>query len=94
MASPFFGKRIWRERARRKGERMLRENAEYMVEVYSALEYSTIPVHYLSRENIGKTARYIRELTGDHFMLTTHGDGTFSIPSGDRNAGVRVLAGG
>ena len=47
------------------------------------MEYSIIPVHYLSKENIKATARHIRKLTGDKFMLTTHGDGTFSIPDGN-----------
>ena len=27
---------------------------------------------------------HIRKLTGDEYMLTAHGDGTFSIPNGMR----------
>jgi uroporphyrinogen decarboxylase len=84
FGKPFLREKDLEGKSEKEREKMLRENAQYMVKVYSALEYSTIPVHYLSRENIGKTARYIRELTGNHFMLTTHGDGTFSIPSGDK----------
>jgi len=61
----------------------IKQNAEYMVEVYSDLEYSIIPVHYLSLADICTTARHIRSLVGDRFMLTTHGDGTFGIPSGE-----------
>ena len=64
-------------------EKKIKENAEYMLEVYSALEYSIIPVHYLSQENIKKTVSYLRQLTGDRFMLTVHGDGTFAIPDGE-----------
>jgi uroporphyrinogen decarboxylase len=64
-------------------ERLIKENAEYMIQVYESLEYSIIPVHYLDMEGIKATATHIRKMTGDKFMLTTHGDGTFAIPSGD-----------
>lgn len=63
-------------------ERLVKENAEYMLEVYSSLEWSIIPIHYLPEKWIGVTARHIRALTGDTYMLTTHGDGTFAIPNG------------
>ncbi len=64
-------------------DRMLHENAELMVEVYSRLEYSIVHVAYLNEADMAKTVRYIRELSGDRFMLTAHGDGTFAIPDGD-----------
>ncbi len=63
-------------------ERLVKANAEYMIKVYSSLEYSIIPIHYLNEEWIRVTAKHIRSLTGDTYMLTAHGDGTFSIPSG------------
>ncbi|MCK9526560.1 MAG: uroporphyrinogen decarboxylase family protein [Limnochordia bacterium] len=63
-------------------ERRVKANAEYMIEVYSALEYSIIPIHYLSEEWIRVTAQHIRSLIGDTYMLTAKGDGTFAIPKG------------
>lgn len=82
-----FGKRFlrqedlkWVRQPRR--QKMLQENAEYMIRVYEALEYSIIPVHYLGMDEKCETARILRKLTGDKFMLTTHGDGTFGIPPG------------
>lgn len=64
-------------------EKLINENAEYMIKVYDELEYSIIPIHYLDLDGIKDTARYIRMQTGNKFMLTTHGDGTFAIPDGD-----------
>ena len=62
----------------------LHENAEFMLELFEKLEYSIIPVHHLNEENKLETARIIRKLTGDKYMLTTHGDGTFGIPDGNQ----------
>ena len=64
-------------------EKLLEQNAEYMLQVYEALEYSIIPVHYFEWNEIMETARIIRRLSGDRFMLTTHGDGTFALPDGN-----------
>ena len=64
-------------------DKKLHENAEFMLELFEKLEYSIIPVHHLNEENKLETARIIRKLTGDKYMLTTHGDGTFSIPDGN-----------
>lgn len=64
-------------------ELLIIENAQYMIDVYEKLEYSIIPIHYLDFEGILETARQIRKMTGDRFMLTTHGDGTFALPDGD-----------
>jgi uroporphyrinogen decarboxylase len=68
--------------------------AEYMVHVYSSLEYSIIPGPYgvfpweeWSRGEVPwelKTAlRYLREIVGDTVMIGIHGDGTFSVPDGN-----------
>mgnify|MGYP000988666640 CR=1 FL=1 len=88
LAEEMFGKRFLTQddlagKSRMERERLLKENAEYIVHVYESLEYSIIPIHYFSLDGIIETARHIRELVGDRFMLTTHGDGTFSIPDGD-----------
>ena len=64
-------------------DRKLHENAEFLIELFDKLEYSIIPIHHLSYENQLETARIIRKMTGDKYMLTRHGDGTFSIPDGN-----------
>ena len=64
-------------------ERKLRENAEYMLKVYAALEHDAICLHYLSTEHIGRTAEILRELSGDRYMILAHGDGTLAIPDGN-----------
>jgi uroporphyrinogen decarboxylase len=64
-------------------EKLIRENAEYMIRVYESLEYSIIPVHYLDWEGNMELAKQIRRLSGDRFMLTTHGDGTYALPDGE-----------
>ena len=64
-------------------DRKLHENAEFMLELFGKLEYSIIPIHHLNAENKFETARIIRKLTGDKYMLTTHGDATFGVPDGN-----------
>ena len=88
LEQEMFGKAFLRYRdvegkSQMEREKLIKKNAEYMIQVYEALEYSIIPVHYLDWEGNMDTARYIRQLTGDRFMLTTHGDGTFSLPDGN-----------
>lgn len=88
LEEEMFGKRFLREqdlkgKTASERERLIIENAEYMIQVYESLEYSIIPVHYLDWEGNVELARQIRRLTGDRFMLTTHGDGTFALPDGD-----------
>ncbi|MEI6808221.1 MAG: uroporphyrinogen decarboxylase family protein [bacterium] len=76
-------------------ERKLHEFAEYVVKVYTSLEYSIIPGPYgigawVDRNEAGGVSRdlklvhkYIRELVGDTMMIGFHGDGTFGIPDGN-----------
>ena len=64
-------------------DKKLHENAEFMIELFDRLEYSIIPIHYLNWENTLETARIIRKISGDRYMLTKHGDGTFGIPDGN-----------
>ena len=64
-------------------DKKLHENAEFHLELFSKLEYSIIPIHHLNMENKMETARIIRKISGNQFMLTTHGDGTFAIPNGN-----------
>ncbi|MBR0464091.1 MAG: hypothetical protein IJJ23_06860 [Clostridia bacterium] len=67
----------------RERDAKLRENAELMVSVYRELEYSIMHVCSFNEEDLAKTVRYIREISGNEFLLTCHGDGTFAIPDGD-----------
>lgn len=88
LEEEMFGKRFLRHTeleglSAKEREKKVKENAEYMIEVYEALEYSIIPIHYLMRPELKMTIQHIRGLTGDIFMLTTHGDGTFAIPPGE-----------
>jgi uroporphyrinogen decarboxylase len=88
LEEEMFGKKFLRyhdvvDVSPKEKERLMKENAEYMIHVYESLEYSIIPVHYFDLEGNMDTARCIRQLTGDRFMLTTHGDGTFALPDGE-----------
>ena len=62
----------------------LEQNANFMVEVYTAMEHSIIPISWLSERHAAKTAQHIHRLTGGKFLLTYHGDGTFEIPDGNK----------
>ena len=64
-------------------EKALRENAELMASVYTELEYSIVHIAYLNEADTIATAKYIRDLVGERFLFTHHGDGTFAIPDGD-----------
>jgi uroporphyrinogen decarboxylase len=68
----------------REKEHALKTNAENMLYIYGDLGYSILPIHGLSAENQMYTARYIRKLTGNEYMLTVHGDATFSVPDGNQ----------
>jgi uroporphyrinogen decarboxylase len=88
LADEVFGKRFLNHedlanRSPKEKERAIKENAEYMVHVYGTLGYSIIPIHYLTDDEIIETAKHIHALTGDEYMITTHGDNTYSIPDGD-----------
>lgn len=74
-------------------ERRIYGLAEYMAEVYTALEYSIIPSYgewsWNPQWNEGIVGeytllliRYLNELMGDRALLGYHGDGTFGIPDG------------
>lgn len=65
-------------------DRKLFELAEYMVHVYTSLEYSIIPGYGPGGEEESKIfLRYLRELVGDTMMIGHHGDGTYAIPDGN-----------
>ena len=88
LADKVFGKDFLTEEqlkglSPKETEKAVKENAEYMVHVYSELGYSILPLHYLSEQHMKETARYINRITNNEFLLTAHGDGTFAIPDGD-----------
>lgn len=66
-----------------KRNKMIKENAEYMVKVYTELGHSIIPIQYLSVRDTIATAKHINKITNGEFLLTVHGDGTYAIPDGD-----------
>lgn len=59
--------------------------AEDMTEVYTALDYSIIPVHGIDGCDGAEAllVKYLREMIGDTRMICHHGDNTFSIPDGN-----------
>ena len=61
----------------------IEENANFMVEVYDQLEYSIIPLAFMTPDHAMATAKHINRLTGGKVLLTHHGDGTFEIPDGN-----------
>ncbi|SFQ37252.1 uroporphyrinogen decarboxylase family protein [Caldicoprobacter faecalis] len=85
-----LAKLSWKEK-----EKRIYQLAEYMVEVYSTLEYSSIPGFVLGDatefwneggplpEETKLLIKYLRELVGDNYMIHYHGDGTFAIPDGN-----------
>jgi len=65
-------------------EKALRETAEFILKVYTDLEYSIIPGPYgLPAAETYQLQGYLRDLMGDTRMIGYHGDGTFAIPDGD-----------
>ena len=84
VGGDFLTRNDLKDASPRERERLLNQNVEFMLKVYGMLEYDILPVHYLAEEDLLETARIIRRLTGDEYMLTTHGDGTFAIPDGNK----------
>ncbi|MBO5275249.1 MAG: hypothetical protein J6I45_11600 [Clostridia bacterium] len=64
-------------------DRKLHENAEYILQVYEKLEHDIIPVPYLREEFVFRSVKYMKEMVGDKYLFTAHGDGTYSIPDGN-----------
>lgn len=75
-------------------EKRIYEVAEYMAEVYTALEYAIIPAYGpgdkesfrkegIVTEDMRIFFRALKEMMGDKALLGHHGDGTFSIPDGE-----------
>jgi len=62
---------------------MLKRNVEHWIKVAERFELNVITgLHWLSGEDQASSFRYVRELSGDSYMLSAFADGTWSIPSG------------
>ncbi len=69
-------------------EKELRETAEFILSVYTELDYSIIPGPYgLPDAETTMLHHYLRDLIGDTRMIGFHGDGTFAIPDGNEMYG-------
>ncbi|MBT9777027.1 hypothetical protein GPL15_10995 [Clostridium sp. MCC353] len=78
-------------KAQRQGR--MYELAEYMIQVYTDLEYSVIPAYGPHRKKLTEDGdlpdetrwlhRYLFEMAEGKMMLGFEGDGTFAIPSGE-----------
>jgi len=83
FGKPFLTAKDLESLGPRQREKAIKENADYMLHVYEQLEYSIIPIQHLDEEGTRSSAEHIRKISGSHWMLTAHGDGTFAIPNGD-----------
>lgn len=99
LEEEMFGKRFYTDDllpdqfmklSKKEREEKIFKLAEYMIEVYSKLEYSIIPCAYpgvwkegIVPEETLLLIRYIRQMVGDTYMIHAHGDGTFAIPDGN-----------
>ncbi|MGI6239508.1 MAG: uroporphyrinogen decarboxylase family protein [Christensenellales bacterium] len=89
LGKPFLREKMLEGLTKGAIETKLRENAQYLIEVYDKLEHDAICVHYLSREHLYRTVELLREYSGDKYAIFCHGDGTLAIPDGN---GLEELA--
>ena len=62
----------------------LKRNAEMWVDVAKRFKLNCITgLHWLNAEDQCRSFEYIREISGDTYMLSAFADGTFSIPNGN-----------
>jgi len=79
--------------ASREKEDMIYRLAERWFRVFSSLEYSIIPCAYIGDYQSCEPGdipsetklfiKYLRQITGDRYMIHFHGDGTFALPDGN-----------
>ncbi len=63
---------------------LLKRNAEMWVRVAERFNYCMITgLHWLDIEDQCRSFEYVRQISGETYMLTAFCDGTFYIPSGD-----------
>ena len=62
---------------------LLRRNAEHWIQVAQRFDWNVITgLHWLPAEDQVQSFRYVRELSGDTYLLSAFIDGTRSIPNG------------
>ncbi len=62
---------------------MLKRNVEHWIKVAERFDWNVITgLHWLNREDQAKSFEYVREQSGDTYMLSAFVDGTWSIPNG------------
>jgi len=90
LSEELFGEKLLRaedlkDKTKVYKEDLLKKNAENLVRIAKILDYSVITgIHFLSVEDQIKTYDYIKEISGQTYMLSAFIDGTYSIPSGNR----------
>jgi len=67
-----------------KRQDLLKRNAEHWVKIAERFDHSVITgLHWLDPEDQMASFRYLREISGDTYMLSAFVDGTFAIPDGE-----------
>ncbi|MEW6359228.1 MAG: hypothetical protein AB1696_23035 [Planctomycetota bacterium] len=82
----------WKGASAQDRNRMLRENAELLVEVAERLDYCVLMDTYSpDEEGMIENIRLIREMVGDEYLHIVHGDGTYAIPNGENMVQCSLL---
>jgi uroporphyrinogen decarboxylase len=64
-------------------QEMLKRNAQNWVDIAERYKWNIITgLHWLSLEDQCQSFEYVREISGETYMLSAFADGTFSIPDG------------
>jgi len=73
----------WDKASEKERDKMFHENAQLLVDVARRLDYCIIMDSYSPGDDgYIRTAKLIRELAGDDYIIIVHGDATYSIPGG------------
>ena len=83
MGKPFLTENDLTGKSPEERKKMIWDNAQYLIDVYTALEHDAICIQYLWEDSQIETIKAIHALSGDTFALFAHGDGTFGIMDGD-----------
>jgi uroporphyrinogen decarboxylase len=63
---------------------LLKRNADHWVKIAQRFDHSVITgLHWLEPEDQARSFEYLRETSGDTYLLSAFIDGTFSIPDGE-----------
>lgn len=90
ISQEMLGKKLLRERelaglSQSEIAYKLEEHANIMAEVFTELDWSIIPLqHFGNLDMMTALAGHLHRLLGGSVLLSAHGDGTFSVPDGNR----------